>query len=543
MADLGDATHWLRAQALSHLETVVAIDSCSDPNSQTVPSSEGQRALTERLRTRFGDLGAEVEVDQFANLIARYPGRGAGVNAAPIALMIHLDTAPGTVAVPTLSQHPNWGGDALTFAKNERLTVDEHHYPSLSAFRGHQLIHGPGDVPFGLDDKLGLTHLLSLATLLAGGAEAEALVGELDLPPVWLIGRPDEEIGRDDALFGLAEKLSAAGVRRGYTIDGIDAFEVNVANFFAAEAMVTLSEQGIERLPEGIPLTLTLGGVNTHGATAKAEGHRGAIRWLVELWRASRAEGVRLCDFKQDSGRECDGKLSLWAPDLAAAAKLRAATRDIVEVHIPRGASLRFEATEGGETVTQCADLGLEQLAGWLGECIWDRAPTEPLLAEDSEGWSGYSHPAGLTKSTPHSSEAGQSEAGCWTLRWRLRDFEREALEGRARWIEAALAHLEGADAHFQWRHQYENMGPRLAEAPELTNWACRAAERVGVEAKIQPIRGGTGINPFLDAGVLVANLGTGYFSPESEKELTSLELMSAHALWLLMLLNESLSQ
>ena len=76
-------------------------------------------------------------------------------------------------------------------------------------------------------------------------------------------------------------------------------------------------------------------------------------------------------------------------------------------------------------------------------------------------------------------------------------------------------------------------MGPRLAPHPELVEWPRRAAAAAGIEPRILPIRGGTGVDPFLDRGIPVANLGTGYFAPESEKEFTSLQMMSAHARWL----------
>ncbi|MCC6651997.1 MAG: hypothetical protein IT348_12670, partial [Candidatus Eisenbacteria bacterium] len=74
---------------------------------------------------------------------------------------------------------------------------------------------------------------------------------------------------------------------------------------------------------------------------------------------------------------------------------------------------------------------------------------------------------------------------------------------------------------------------PKLAQRPELAEWAKRAGEAVGVETRVLPIRGGTGVDPFLERGVALANLGTGYFAPESEKELTTLELMAGHAGWL----------
>ena len=80
---------------------------------------------------------------------------------------------------------------------------------------------------------------------------------------------------------------------------------------------------------------------------------------------------------------------------------------------------------------------------------------------------------------------------------------------------------------------QYRDMSPRLAPYPELLEWPKAAADRLGLPAPVQPIRGGTGVDPFLDRGVFVANLGTGYFAPESEKEFTSLQSMAGHARWL----------
>ena len=129
-----------------------------------------------------------------------------------------------------------------------------------------------------------------------------------------------------------------------------------------------------------------------------------------------------------------------------------------------------------------------------------------------------------------------------WTLTWRLRDFELEQLNTRATDLEQYYALNDQSDASFEWSRQYDNMAHRLASAPELITWACQGAEQLGLKAKVMPIRGGTGADPFLDQGVMVANLGTGYFSPESEKELTSIEFMIQHALWLLSLLQESTS-
>ena len=518
---------WLKSVVLDHLETVVAIHSCSDESSTSIPSSQGQVELTHLLRRRFIELNAQVEVDDFANIIARYPGRGRGVNQAPIALMIHLDTAHGTIAIPQLNQSQSWEGDALHFERNPSLKVNIENYPSLQQFVGHTIIHGFGDAPFGLDDKLGLTHLLTLATLISKPTESLDLLNDLDLPPIWLIGRPDEEIGRDEALIGLAEKLHDAGVTRGYTIDGIEPFEVNIANFFAGKALFKMPQNERVSLPNGVPLKVTLGGVNTHGATAHAEGHRGAIRWLTELWRTSKEHGLRLCNYEASTERECDGIIYFWAPHLEAGMYLRQALTQYVEPHISRGASLSMEEWQVEEEPS--ADSSLEYLVDCLNTILFESNFSYPLLAEDSSGWQGYSHPAQLSVNDES-----------WTLSWRLRDFELEQLINRATDLEQSFNLDEVTNGSFEWSRQYDNMAHRLESAPELITWATQGAENLGLEAKVMPIRGGTGVDPFLDRGIMVANLGTGYFSPESEKELTSLEFMIQHALWLISLLKES---
>jgi di/tripeptidase len=76
-------------------------------------------------------------------------------------------------------------------------------------------------------------------------------------------------------------------------------------------------------------------------------------------------------------------------------------------------------------------------------------------------------------------------------------------------------------------------MGPALEAYPELMQWADDAAVAMGIDTRKGPIRGGTGVDPFLDRGIPIANLGTGYFAPESEKELTSRQNIARHGLWL----------
>ena len=496
--------------SLRHLSEVVAVDSQSDERSQAIPTTEGQRVLADKIADFHRKLGAEVERDASANVLAAYPGRGRGVGRAPVALMVHLDTARGTAAIPKLELHRDWAGGPVPFPKNPGIQVSLATYPAMHAFAGHDLVHGPGDRPFGLDDKLGLAHCMTLATLLAER-------GEVDAPPLVFVGRPDEEVGRDEAVIELSKRLAERGVRWGYTIDGILPFEINVENFNAATASVLFPARPARVLATAPkPWVATIGGVNTHGATAAAEGHRPATR-LAALWQAALdpAEAA-IVRFTSDALRDCDAKVQLWIAE-GAEDRVREALAAVMEPHLVRGASWSMEP----ET-TDAAGGASEDMLRWVHRFL-SSDPGFTLAAEDSAGRDGYSQPY----------RAVPTEEGV-RLDIRIRDFDPERLQRR-------IAHVRGlaGERPVESHHQYVDMGPKLAAHPGLAEAAARAGEAAGVATVTQPIRGGTGVDPFLEVGIPVANLGTGYFAPESEKELTSLQLMAGHARWLLALVED----
>lgn len=496
--------------SLSHLQSVVAIDSASDENSQSVPTTPGQTELADFLVGFFSELGiGSVERDGFSNVIFSVPGRGAGADKPPVALMIHLDTARGTHAIQTLQVTRAWDGSALSFSKNPDIQVSTQVYPTLAAYQGHDIVHGPGDAPFGLDDKLGLTHAMTLFKVLAAQPE-------LEHPPLIFVGRPDEEVGREEALHAVAELLSQRGVKLGYTLDGLDPFEVNVENFDAAGAWVRFVGNG--SIPTGQGYTLRLGGVNTHGATAKAEGHRSALRFAAEIRALCLAREIqaRFVGFESDAERDCDATCLLVVQNGHGDA-LWEAVREVVRPHMPRGASM--ELAMGGDSPPE---RGVDQALSWVHD-FYGSSPGFVLAAEDSEGRQGYTAAYRLL---PH-------EGGV-RVDLRIRDFSEEGRKARVAHVKQHVGELP-----WEWRLQYDNMGPALADCPRLTQAALAASEKAGVKSVVQPIRGGTGVDPFLHKGLRIANLGTGYFAPESEKELTSLQFMAGHVRWLVALMAE----
>ena len=504
----------LAALSRRHLESALRVDTQSDENSTTIPSTEGQKVLADQLAEFFGSLGATVERDEHANVIASFAGRGAGADRRPVALMVHLDTSRGTRAVEHLNLLEKWDGTRVPYPENPRLHVDVETYPATREYLGHDLLFGPGTAPVGLDDKLGLAHMMTLARILAEHRE-------IDSPPLIMIGRPDEEIGRMAAVEGLAGLLAERKVAFGYTIDGILPYEVNVENFNAAQASLTFADRPLEEFPAGgRRVVVRIGGVNTHGCTAKEEGYRAATRLAAQVLERLDKEHlvpghVVPVAFVSDEGREADAEVTFLADETGRRA-LAEAIGTVIEPHVRRGASWKLLREEPApETPPGGAALAMLR---FVQQFIASK-PGFVLLAEDSDGYDGYSNPY----------RALPVEDGL-RLDVRLRDFTDDGLTMRKRHV-GEMAQQAGAECVIV--DQYVNMGPRMAEHGYLVDLARVAGDKVGVTVRRRPIRGGTGVDPFLDRGVPIANLGTGYFALESEKEFTSMQFLAGHARWL----------
>ena len=499
--------------SLQNLTQIVAIDSQSDERSSSIPSTKGQKVLGDFLEKFFSTLGATVERDNFANMIAFLPARGMVKTAKPIALIVHMDTAKGTNAIDELQIIKNWKGNNIPYPKNAALKVNVENYPSLREFVGHDVVFGPGDAPFGLDDKLGITHLMTLAQLLHDHPS-------ISHPPLFIIGRPDEEIGRMKAVEGLAAFLEKRGVKSGYTIDGIQSYEFNFENFNAGHASITFPTQEIPNayFSSTKQVVLELGGVNTHSATAKAEGYRAATRFAAEVLQNIKDTGTHIIatEFSSNEIRDCDATVTFSIASEKAERLVEEACKTIVGPHILRGASWKIIDIQ---SETKKTDVAANTMLHFVNRFL--NYNTDFVIpAELSENRQGYSAPY----------RAEMTKDGV-VLSVRLRDFETDGLQARKEHVIEAVQKTENAVVTID--DQYINMGPVLQARPILREWAFKAANSVNVVCREAPIRGGTGVDPFLARNITIANLGTGYFAPESEKELTSIQMMVGHARWL----------
>ena len=505
----------------ANLTRVIAVDSQSDERSNSVPSTIGQRRLSEMLASFFSDLGFEASLDSTANLLVRVPATDGASGAPKLAFMVHMDTSRGTEAVEHLESLAAWDGSRIPFPQNDRLQVTVKNYPQTQVYVGDDILFGPGRYPIGLDDKLGMSEMMTLGQVLA--EEPEIPHGDL-----MFICRPDEEIGRMAAVEGLAEELARRGIRYAYTLDGLAPFEVEVENFHASRAIIKIHGETLAQpAAEARRITLRVDGCKSHGATAKAEGYLNATVIFVRAMDAlAGRDDIVPIRFVTDLKAETDADLTFrisgadTAAVDAAEAAVVAAFSDVCTPHAWKGARV---------TVASRDDLGADagpvsdevvRLLGFLRAFLGSNGPM-PMLSEDSDDYERYSNPYQVDPGDGHV-----------RLYFRLRDFDRGVLDAREAHIRALVGDSDDR-LELEIEQQYVNMGPSLAPYPELVTWAKEAAE--AMEAKIHqcPIRGGTGVDPFLARDIPVANLGTGYFAPESEKEFTSRQTIGRHVMWL----------
>jgi tripeptide aminopeptidase len=148
-----------------------------------------------------------------------------------------------------------------------------------------------------------------------------------------------------------------------------------------------------------------------------------------------------------------------------------------------------------------------------------DKLPRDKLSPETTSERQGFMHPYQIA--------GGVAEV---TLRIILRDFEKEALETYTQTLRDAAAEVEaefpGATILVEVRRQYRNMRDGLIHEPRAVRYAQLAHERLGRDAKLTIIRGGTDGSQLTERGLPTPNLSTGQHNPHSPLEWACLDEM-----------------
>lgn len=207
---------WNAFGVAERLMRYVQIDTQSDPNSLSFPSTEKQKDLSTLLLQELLAIGlVDATMDANSYVMATIPAtieqeKLDALKLPVICFCAHVDTAPdcsGTNVKPILHQQYNGAPIVLPDDPTQIITVEK--YPYLKNFIGKEIITASGKTLLGADDKAGVAIIVSLAAYLM--QNPSILHG-----PIKILFTPDEEVGKG-ADFIDFKKLNADF---GYTLDG-----------------------------------------------------------------------------------------------------------------------------------------------------------------------------------------------------------------------------------------------------------------------------------------------------------------------------------
>ncbi len=213
----------------------VQIDTQSDPNSTSFPSTEKQKQLSAMLAEELTLMGiADAQMDEYGYVMATIPSNIPESKAAQmktplpiICFCAHVDTAPdcsGTNVKPIL--HENYNGRPIILPDDPSQVITIEAHPYLKEMLGASIITASGSTLLGADDKAGVTIIMEMAKYLMEHPEIQHSA-------IKILFTPDEEVGRGTEKLNL-KKL---GADFGYTLDGgeLGCFEMET---FSADYLV-----------------------------------------------------------------------------------------------------------------------------------------------------------------------------------------------------------------------------------------------------------------------------------------------------------------
>ena len=201
----------------------VCIDTQSDPQSASFPSTEKQKDLSRLLADELKQMGvAGVHMDEWGYVYATIPSTTTK-KVPVICFCAHVDTAPdcsGTNIKPIV--HKNYKGDDIVLPDDNTQVLRLNDYPYLQKQMGNDIITASGATLLGSDDKAGVAEIMDFANFLISHPEIKH--GEIRV-----VFTPDEEVGKGTSKIDM--KKVAADF--GYTLDGGDAGSLEDETFSA----------------------------------------------------------------------------------------------------------------------------------------------------------------------------------------------------------------------------------------------------------------------------------------------------------------------
>lgn len=225
----------MKDKVLNRFLNYIKIDTQSDENSETTPSTEKQFNLANVLKQELTDLGlVDISLDEKCYLMATLPAN-TDKKIPTIGFISHMDTSPD---MPGAVENPNfvynYSGEDVVINKEKNLVLTTQEFPELKEYIGKTLLTTDGNTLLGADDKAGIAEILTAIEYLVQHPEVKHGTIKVGFTP-------DEEIGRGVDHFDVKK----FGADFAYTLDGGAIGELEYENFNAAGAKIFIQGRNI----------------------------------------------------------------------------------------------------------------------------------------------------------------------------------------------------------------------------------------------------------------------------------------------------------
>jgi tripeptide aminopeptidase len=211
----------------------VRIDTQSDEDSETYPSTAGQLDLLRLLRDELEAVGlTDASIDEYGYVTATLPAT-VDHDIPTIALFAHVDTAREVSGAGVSPQRVRYDGGEIPLGSSGQ-SIRPEQSPELANHVGHEVITTDGTTLLGADDKAGAAEIMAAIAHLAA---------QPDVPHgiVKVAFNPDEEVGRGVIHF----PVETFGAAAAYTVDGSTAGELQSETFSGASVRMRIHGRAI----------------------------------------------------------------------------------------------------------------------------------------------------------------------------------------------------------------------------------------------------------------------------------------------------------
>src|SRR5215217_3814480 len=168
----------------------VKIDTQSNPESSSIPSTEKQKNLSRILVEELKEIGiSDAHLDEFGVVYGTIPSN-TNKNVPTICFCSHVDTSPdcsGTNVNPII--HKNYDGKDLVLPNDSTVVIKMKDYDDLKNQMGNDIITADGTTLLGADNKSGVAEIMDAANFLMSHPEIKHGI-------IKILFTPDEEVGR-----------------------------------------------------------------------------------------------------------------------------------------------------------------------------------------------------------------------------------------------------------------------------------------------------------------------------------------------------------